>query len=219
MKTTFFTTARLTGLFYLGLAITGIMAFLFARAKLYVADDALATTANFAAKQGLARFGIAAELALVAFQALASLWFFKLFRKTDDFMAGVLATFGTINAILVLVATAFWLSAFYAAISSGLTNQADTVMWLFKMHESMWIVGKLFFGLWLIPMGTLTIAAKMSKWLGWTLVAGGIGYIVSVFLQILAPELPKSVVENLTILASVGEFWMIGYLLIKKVKS
>lgn len=94
MNRHFFTTTRLTGLFYLALAITGIFAFLFARAELYISGDAAATTTNFIKQEGLARFGIAAELALVAFQALAAVWFFKLFQKANMFAAFSLAAFG-----------------------------------------------------------------------------------------------------------------------------
>ncbi len=77
----FLTISRVTGLFYLVLAITGVLAFLFARAELYVEGDAAATAANLVSREGLARFGIAAEVAMVGFQALAAMWFFKLFRN------------------------------------------------------------------------------------------------------------------------------------------
>lgn len=218
---TFFTTARLTGLFYFGLAVTGVLAFLFAREKLYVPEDAVKTALNFATQEGLARFGIASELALVLFQALTAIWFFKLFRKTHLFAAVSIAVFGAINTILILITNAFWLSA--VTLASGITTpspeQATTIMTLFEMHEAIWVVGKLFFGLWLIPMGYGVFSLKMSQVLGWILIAGGIGYIVSAFLSILTPDMSPAIVENITVPATIGEFWIIGYLLFKKVKA
>ena len=64
-RKTFFTTTRVTGLLYLGLALAGIVSFLFARNQIYIDNNATATNANLIKKEGLARIGIAAELALV----------------------------------------------------------------------------------------------------------------------------------------------------------
>lgn len=220
MKKEFMTTSRIAGLLYLGLAITGMLAFLFSREKLYIPGDALSTATNFATQQGLARFGIASELALVIFQSLSALYFFKLFRKINLFAAISLATFGTINTIIILIANAFWLNAFMVATKNGTIpptiDQANTTLILFEIHENLWIVGKLFFGLWLIPMGYLAGLTNMPKLLKWTLIGGGIGYVLSLFLSILAPNIAASTIEMITVPATIGEFWMIGYLLFKK---
>ena len=49
-----------------------------------------------------------------------------------------------------------------------------------------------------------------------SLVGGGLGYVVSAFTTFLAPE-PGAFVDLLVIPATVGEFWMIGYLLVRGV--
>lgn len=212
---TFFSTSRTTGLLYLGLAITGMFAFLFARAELYVAGDPSSTVNNHVSQEGLARFGIAAELALVAFQAVTALWFYKLFKKVNSFAAIGIAAFGLVNTVGILVANAFW----YSSLNFALSNETALSYMLFDLHESAWLVSAIFFGLWLIPMGVCALAAKMPKALGWILIGGGVGYMVSTLLKILAPEIPSSVIEGLTVPASIGEFWMLGYLLFKKVKA
>src|SRR3546814_20051106 len=46
----------------------------------------------------------------------------------------------------------------------------------------LWTIGAVFFGLWLVPMGTLVLRSGwMPRLLGWTLVVGGVGYVVSAF--------------------------------------
>lgn len=217
-KNLLFNTSKITGLLYLGLAITGMLSFLFARQKLFVLGDPLATTNNLINQEALARWGIAWELALVAFQALAAVWFYKLFAKINSFAAISLAFFGMVNAILILVSNAFWLTALSLALRNGI-NQAELVFSFFEIHDSLWIVGKLFFGLWLIPMGYLVLKSKMPHLLGWILISGGLGYIISVFFQIISPASFASIIEPLTIPATIGEFWIIGYLLFKKNKS
>lgn len=209
------TTARLTGLFYLGLAVTGVFAFLFARDQLYVVGDAAQTTANLIKDETLARFGIAAELLIVGFQALAAVWFYKLFKKKDSFTAGLIAVFGMVNAIAILVASAFWLMALNTALAGG---ASDTVQLLFEVHETLWQVGAMFFGLWLLPMAYMARAYGMPRVMVWFLVAGGVGYILSTFTGIILPE-QTALNEALPMPATVGEFWMIGYLLFKDVKE
>lgn len=209
------TTARWTGLFYLGLAIMGVFAFLFARDQLLVVGDAAQTTANLVNDEMLARFGIAAEVLIVMFQALAALWFYKLFKKKDSFTAGLIAVFGMVNAIVILIASAFWLMALNTALAGG---SSDTVQTLFEAHETLWQVGTLFFGLWLLPMAYMARATGMPRVMVWFLIAGGVGYVLSTFTGILLPE-QTELTEALPMPATVGEFWMIGYLLIKSPKE
>ena len=82
---------------------------------------------------------------------------------------------------------------------------------------NLWRVGGLFFGLWLIPMGWLVVR---SRWLplplGWLLVAGGAGYVLNTFVTFLVPG-SETLSGLLVIPASVGEFWTIGYLLVRGV--
>ena len=81
-------TARWTGVFYLGLALAGLVGFIFVRGELFVVDDATATLANLVEQESLARFGVAVDMTVVLTQALAAVWFFRLFRDDDSFAAG-----------------------------------------------------------------------------------------------------------------------------------
>jgi hypothetical protein len=74
-------------------------------------------------------------------------------------------------------------------------------------------VGGIFFGLWLLPMGyAARRSAVMPPILGAILLAGGVGYVAGAFAHVLGA--PRSVVDFLPLPATVGEFWMIGWLLI-----
>ena len=210
-KKSILTDTRITGLLYLGIALTGMFAFLFARSKIFVDGNAITTAANLIEKATLARQGIVFELALVIFQALAAVWFYKLFRKVDSFAAILIAAFGMANAILILIASATWLATLNASIAG---DAASAVYNLFNLHETIWLVGGIFFGLWLIPMGYLALRANMPRALAWLLIAGGIGYILSTVVLVLFPE-QKTISGMLPLPATIGEFWMVGYLLMK----
>jgi hypothetical protein len=210
-------TARTSGALYLVLAVTGALGFLLIRPAIVVPGDAAATLANLLDQDALARLGIALELLTVLSQSALAVWFFKLFRGVDVTAAMSLAAFGLINAVAILASAAFSSTALAVASDPALAptdGMAETVQLMYQLGATFWGVGGLFFGLWLIPMGLLVIRSRwMPRPLGWVLIAGGLGYVVSVFITYVIPA-PGVVVEALAILATVGEFWMLGYLLI-----
>jgi hypothetical protein len=86
---------------------------------------------------------------------------------------------------------------------------------LYDLNAATWTAGGLFFGLWLIPMGWLTVrSGSMPRALGWILVVGGVGYVLSTLVSFLAPG-ASGLAAALPLLATVGEVWMVGYLLIR----
>jgi hypothetical protein len=206
--TTFRRDSLFTGLFYLGLAVTGALGFLMIRPDLFAQGDPAKTLANLVERESLARVGIALELGIVLFQALAALWFARLFREVDAIAAGALALFGMVNAIVILASAALLRSAL--AIALGSTG-ADPWMahFVYVLSGSFWQVGSLFFGLWLMPMGWLVLKSGFGhRALGWILILGGVGYVLSVFVAVLLPK-AAAWSSYLSIPATVGEFWMI----------
>ena len=183
-----------------------------------MAEDPTATLANLVDQVSLARFGIAADLTIILTQALAAMWFFKLFRSDNSFAAGSIAAFGLVNAAVIVVATAFSTTALLVAGDAALApagDQAATVQLLYELNGTMWDIGGLFFGLWLFPMGYVVVNSKvMPAVLGWVLMVGGVGYVISTYLTLVVPDAPTAVGASLIGVATIGEFWIIGYLLI-----
>lgn len=207
---TFRLDSLLTGFFYLGLAVTGALGFLLVRPQLFAVGDPAQTLANLLANADLARIGIALELGIVLFQALAAVWFARLFRATDAFAAAALALFGMVNAIMILASAALLRAALDVAIGPTGTD-ATTSHLLMLISSRFWEAGAIFFGLWLIPMGWLVWMADFSRALGWVLIVGGVGYVLSAFIGVLAPN-AGAWTGLLALAAAVGEFWMIGLL-------
>lgn len=214
-------TARITGLLYLGLAVTGLAGFLVIRSNLYVADDPAATLAHLAERETLARWGVAFEMGVVVTQALVALWFFRLFRGVHSFAAGSIAAFGLVNAVSILGSAALLAAALDVSNDSALGVAGDpaaTAQLLYVVSGHLWTIGELFFGLWLFPMGWL---ARRSGWmpdlLGWVLMVGSVGYVLSAFVSYLTSA-GDAATYVLTIPASIGEFWMVGYLLVRGVR-
>lgn len=211
-------TARTTGLFYLGVAITGLLGFIVIRPQLFAADNPEATLSNLIEHATLARAGVAFELGMVVTQTLTAAWFFRLFRAANPFAASGIAAFGLVNAIVGLVSAAMLGTALELSAAEPFGDPAANVQLMYLVSDNLWGVGALFFGLWLVPMGWCVLRSGwMPRVLGWILIAGGAGYMLSAFLRYLVPD-ADLVVEALAYPASVGEFWIVGYLLIHGIR-
>ena len=216
-------TARVAGVWYLALALAGVFGFLLIRPQIYVAGDPTATLANLVDHEGVARLGLVFELALVVTQALAAVWFYKLFRSINQTAAFAVAVFGMANAIAVMASAVFMATALTVAGDASLAPGGDVAaatQLMYQLSSTCWGVGSLFFGLWLIPMGHIAASSgRMPKWLGRVLIIGGCGYLVSGFVSYGLAGAPSWLVDGLAIPATIGELWMIGYLLTKGLRD
>ncbi|MET9240909.1 DUF4386 domain-containing protein [Nonomuraea sp. NPDC003709] len=210
-------TARTTGLLYLGLAVTGALGFLLIRPRLFTVDDPGATLAHLVEHESLARAGVALELLIVVTQALAAAWFYRLFRNAEPLAAGGIAAFGLVNAVAILASAALLATAVQVGLNP-VGDAAAAVQVLYLVSGNLWGVGALFFGLWLIPMGSCVLRSGwMPRPLGWILVGGGIAYLLGAFVRYLVPD-SSGIADALALPATVGEFWMVGYLLVRGVR-
>lgn len=208
-------TARLAGVWYLLLAISGILGFLIFHPQVFISDDPQKTLTNLTDLESLSRIRLLFELLIVLSQALAALWFYKLFRSINDWEAWALGIWGMINSAVIMISAISMASAIQISNSATQTYEDKIALidLLGNLIDHSWSVGGLFFGLWLIPMGHIVITSKrMPLWLGRILIIGGIGYILSTFVNYAG--FSHSLLDVLIIPATIGEFWMIGYLLI-----
>ncbi len=86
---------------------------------------------------------------------------------------------------------------------------------LYELSSKVWALAALFFGLWLIPMGYVAATSRrMPIALGWALMIGGVGYVLSTFLSNGVAHAPSWITNGLTLPATVSEFWMIAFSLL-----
>lgn len=215
-------TARAAALWYLALAITGMLGFLVVRPQIYLADDAAGTLDNLVTKSGLAQLGVGLELLVVVAQALCAVWFFKLFADVNRVVAVSIMAFGLMNSVAIMASATFMASALAVAGDPALAPGEDAAGYvgiLATLSENAWGTGAIFFGLWLIPMGWIAVTSRrLPAALGWFLLVGGAGYLLSALIGVTGVSSTSDQADLLTFPASVGEFWMIGYLLVKGIR-
>lgn len=208
-------TARLAGVWYLILAISGVLGFMIFHSRIFISNDPQKTLTNLINHESTSRIRLLLELIIIISQALTAVWFYKLFREINAWAAWTVGIWGMMNSAVIMISAISMSSAIEITKSSAQTYQEKVtlIQLLSNLITSAWGVGNIFFGLWLIPMGYIVVNSKrMPVWLGRILIIGGIGYLLSVFTKYIGINNP--VLEILVIPATVGEFWMIGYLLI-----
>ncbi len=179
-------TARLAGLWYLVLAISGILGFMVFHPKIFVSDDPQRTLTNLINLSSVSRIRLLLELIIIVSQALAAAWFYKLFCDINKWAASTLGIWGTVNSVIITVSAISINSIIDIANSPYITSQEKVglILLLSKTISNVWSIGGLFFGLWLIPMGYIVVSsARMPVWLGRILIIGGVGYLMQTFLN------------------------------------
>jgi hypothetical protein len=206
-------TARLAGIWYLLLAISGVLGFLVFHSQVY-SEDAQVTLSNLVESESIARIRLILEFVIIISQALTAIWFYKLFRPINKSAALATGIWGTVNSVIIMLSAISMASAIAIASSDqALEGKVLLIELLTQLISNAWGVGGLFFGLWLIPLGYMVSSSqRMPIWLGRTLIIGGIGYVISTVLNYAGSS--AFWLDFLTIPATIGEFWMIGYLLI-----
>lgn len=221
-RTAFLSTARIAGLVYLVVVLSGIVSLAYVPSKLTVRDDAAQTVRNITESQELFRAGIAAGfVCYIAFLVLPLL-LFRLFGHVDRNAAMLMAVLAVASVPISLlnmvhkldVLTLLSGKPYLAGYSPEQLNAA--VMLSLASYGSGILVAKIFWGLWLLPLGYLVLRSGMiPRVLGLFLVLGCVGYLVDVFGRTLVADYASSAIAGYaTLPASVGEIGTCLWLLV-----
>lgn len=147
----------------------------YAASRVVVAGDASITARNFAASGLLVRLGVLGALVMMVAFLLYAAVLNQLFRSVGRGLS--IAMFALALASVPL----FMLNqVFYVGAASAAHAQDDVlVRVLLEMFRFGSLVGAIFFGLWLLPLGLLVARSGfLPRILGWLLVAASPGYII-----------------------------------------
>ena len=109
--TTTTTTARATGAWYLGLAITGMIGFLLVRPAVWIDGDPSATVTHLTERASLAHLSVALEMSIVLTQALAAHLVLQALPIRERVAGVAVAAFGLVNAVAIMASAVFMATA------------------------------------------------------------------------------------------------------------
>ncbi|MBS0172867.1 MULTISPECIES: DUF4386 domain-containing protein [Gammaproteobacteria] len=214
--------SRLAGLLYLVVVVTGMFSLAYVPSQINVADDFQATARNIVSSEPLFRYGIASFMVMQVAFLLLPLALFQLFRDVDRSAAALMVTFAVVSVPIGLASLANRLDAlslltnpYFGQALAPAPLQAAAKASLGAYGTGL-LITKLFWGLWLLPLGYLVVKSGfLPKLLGVFLMLGFLGYMVNVFGELLVPNYTLTLVSNYAGLpAAIGEIGTCLWLLL-----
>jgi hypothetical protein len=217
--------ARIAGLLYLAVTLTGPFVLLYVPGKLFVPGNTTATVNNILANQTLFQSYIIVGLVSELFFIATVLALYRLLKDVNRDLATIMVILVLIDAPLAFLSVAnqiatltFVRGADFLAVFD--TPQRNALATLFiNMDKQGVFVDEIFWGLWLLPLGVLIFRSGYApRFLGVWLFINGLAYVIISFTGILLPQYLK-IVNSITLPVLFGELAFMLWLLIKGVRQ
>ncbi|MDT8437315.1 MAG: DUF4386 domain-containing protein [Gemmatimonadota bacterium] len=212
--------ARIAGLFYMLMVLTGPFVVIYVPGKLFVPGDAAETAANILAHQSLFQAFIVVGLFSELFFIATALALYRLLRNVWREAALLMVILVLLEAPLAFSGVADQIATLSLVRSPDLLSafdpaQRDVLATLMISIEGRGSpVSELFWGLWLLPLALLVYrSAFLPRFLGVWLFLNGLVYVIISFTGILLPEHAETV-STVTLPVLMGEVVFALWLLV-----
>lgn len=211
--------ARLAGLFFLLMVVFGLFSEIFFRQKLFVVTDAAQTAENILSNVFLFRVGIVSDLLMALCYLITALLLYKLLSTVNKGTASLMVIFAAIGSVILTInvlnefAPLVILDANGPLSTMGADQANALLMFFYQLYQHGYMIGQIFFALWVLPLGLLIIESKnFPKVLGIFFLIETIFGVLSVVIHFLTPN---STLESIAMIPMmVAEFSFMFYLLI-----
>lgn len=218
--------ARIAGLIYFILGITGMFGLMYVPSKIIVEGDAAATAANMLEHETLYRLGVLSNLVCQTAFVFLALALKRLFKNVNKLLTNMLVSLVLVSVPIAFVNTISQMGALLVLkepeMLKALSQKQLIALSSFFIHLSDQgnMIVEIFWGLWLFPFGLLVYQSGfIPKLFGVLLIIGCVGYLVQSFISVVLPEFLKVVSIVTSITGTIGEIPVMLYLLIKGAKK
>ncbi len=220
--------ARIAGVLYLLNGIFSGFAFGYVLTKVYVPGNGATTAANVVANSGLVRIGVVADLFQGTEWIFLAMTLYTLLKHVHQSAARAMVVLVAVGAAIVCLNDVFQFESVRIATETsyatafGIAGSSGLVLLLLEIHHYGFLIGQIFFGLWLVPLGYLAYKSAMfPRALGGALIVAGACYLVGLLAVFLVPDfaLGEKINVLVTIPSAIAEISMLLYLLVVGVKT
>lgn len=220
-------TARIAGLLYLIVVLTGIFNLMYVPSKLIVWDNASVTFNNILESETLFRLGIVAGIICYTAFLILPIVLYKLLNQINKTYAIGMVALAVISVPLSLVNLLNKVNvltlidkAQYLQVIEADELQAQVLLYL-DFYNNGIEIASVFWGLWLLPFGYLVFKSGfLPKILGICLMAGCFGYLTNFIGGFLFQNYAGlGIARFVTLPASIGEIGICLWLLIIGIKD
>jgi hypothetical protein len=220
-------TARIAGLLYLVVVLTGILSLMYVPSKLIVSGNSSVTFHNIASSELLFRLGIVSGLICYTCFLFLPIVLYKLLKPVNKNYAKLMVLLAVVSVpisfiniqnkftVLSLVSGSNYLSSFS-------TDQIQSqVLFYLDQYDNGILIVSIFWGLWLFPFGYLVFKSGiLPKFLGVLLMLGCFGYLINFLGYSLNSNYSKIGISSyISLPASLGEIGTCLWLLIMGAKD
>ena len=218
-------TARIAGLLYLMLVITGVYGIMYIPSQIIVPGDSVSTAKNMISSELLFRTGALNDIISNIIFLFLVLVLYRLFKQVNENQAKLMVALVIVQIPCVFIMEAFNITSLM--ILKGeilktfeLSQRQDLAMLFLKINDYGTLPLEMFWGLWLLPFGLLVYKSEfIPRIFGILLVIAGIAYMIDSTISLLFPNYSVFVNKPTLLLVAIGEISITLWLLIKGVKT
>ncbi|WP_299535258.1 DUF4386 domain-containing protein [Ulvibacterium sp.] len=220
-------TARIAGIFYLILILSGMFSLLYVPSELIVWEDSVTTIENIKASENLFRLGVLSGLLCFTCFIFLPLTLYKLLGTVNTAHAMAMVILALVSVPISYISIAYQVDVLTLIYDSGSLEAFTSdelgakAMLLLKSSNNRSLVAHIFWGLWLFPFGYLVYnSGFLPKFLGIMLMLGCFGYLIDFLGFFLCEDYGETRVASLVGLpAAIGEIGICLWLLIIGIKE
>lgn len=217
--------ARLTGIFYLLVVITGIFSLMYVPSQTIVLGDPTQTVKNIIEKEMLFRVGVVSSLLCYFFFFFVGWSAFALLKEVNEWVAAVMAGLVICSIPIAVYGVhhlTYILSLLFDArfgVGSSSSQEVEVqVMHAILSYAKALSITDLFWSSWLFPFGFLIYRSEfLPKFLGILLMVGSVAFFLYFFGVILFPDV--DIIKQFRIPARIAEISTCLWLVIVGTKT
>jgi len=212
-------TARIAGLLYLFITVTGAFSIIYVPARLIVRGNATATAEHILANQSLFRINLLNGLVSSVVFLFLALVLYRLLQEVNRQHAALMVILVMVQIPLAFIDALNQIAAFILVrgpdfLSVFDKGQREALAMLFlNLNDQGTVASELFWGLWLFPLGMLVFRSRfLPRVLGVWLILNGFAYLAIFCTGLLVPQYLE-LVNKIAFPALLGEvafaFWLV----------
>ncbi len=216
--------ARIAGLLFLVMVVSGLFAEIFFRQRLIVPNDINLTATNILSNDFSYRIGITSDILMAISYLLTALALFRLLSSVNWNMAATMVVFASIGCVLLMFNVINEIAPLYILSGNDYLNtftsgqRHSLAMLFYNLYGHGYIIGQIFFSLWVLPLGVLIYKS------GFVPKVFGVLFIIETISGLTATlehfVVPNGTVETILLLPGViAELSFMAWLLIRGVKE
>ncbi|MBT8378985.1 MAG: DUF4386 domain-containing protein [Ignavibacteria bacterium] len=218
-------TARIAGLLYLLLVISGVFGIMYIPSQIIIPGDSVTTAKNIISNELLFRTGVLNDIISNTIFLFLVLVLYRLFKQVNENQAKLMFALVIVQIPAVFMMEAFNITSLMILKGEVLqtfepSQRQDLAMLFLKINDYGTLPLEMFWGLWLLPFGLLVYKSEfVPRIFGILLLIAGIAYMIASTIGILFPNYSSFVKYPTLLIVAIGEISITLWLLIKGVKT